>query len=48
MVTWVLNMQKGGLFVNIQQLKMKVVEINETKPTPFQNGVQNIIGGSSF
>jgi len=39
MVTWVLKMQKGGLFVKIQQLKMKVVEINETKPTPFQNGV---------
>jgi hypothetical protein len=39
MVTWVLNMQKVGLFVNIQQLKMKVVEITETKPTPFQSSI---------
>jgi hypothetical protein len=27
MVTWVLNMQKVGLYVTFQQLKMKVVEI---------------------
>jgi hypothetical protein len=39
MAAWVLNMQKAGLSINIPQLKMKVVEINETKPTPFQNGV---------
>jgi hypothetical protein len=39
MVTWVSNMQKVGLSINIQHLKMKVVKISETKPTPFQNGV---------
>jgi len=39
MVTWVLKMQKAGLSINIQQLKMKVAEITQTKPTPFQNGV---------
>jgi len=27
MVTWVLNMQKARLFVNLQQLKMKVAKI---------------------
>jgi len=27
MVIWVLNMQKVGLYVTLQQLKMKVVEI---------------------
>jgi hypothetical protein len=32
-------MQKVGLFINIQHLKMKVVEVTKTKPTPFQNGV---------
>jgi hypothetical protein len=32
-------MQKVGLLVTLQQLKMKVVEITQTRPTPFQNGV---------
>jgi hypothetical protein len=33
MVTWVLNIQKVGLSVNIQQLKMKVVKISDiSKP----------------
>jgi hypothetical protein len=27
MVTWVLNMQNVGLYVTLQQLKIKVVEI---------------------
>jgi hypothetical protein len=39
MVIWILNMQKVGLFVTLQQLKMKVVEITQTRPTLFQNGV---------
>jgi hypothetical protein len=39
MVTWVLNMQKVRLFVNLQQLKMKVEKITHTKPTLFWNGV---------
>jgi hypothetical protein len=33
MVTWVLNIQKVGLSINIQQLKMKVVKISDiSKP----------------
>jgi hypothetical protein len=39
MVTWVLNMQNVGLFINIQQLKMKVVKITQTRPNLFRNGV---------
>jgi hypothetical protein len=39
MVTWVPNMQNVGLSINIQQLKMKVVEITQIKPIVFQNGV---------
>ncbi len=29
MVIWVLNMQKVGLYVTLQQLKMKVVKITQ-------------------
>jgi hypothetical protein len=32
-------MQKARLFINIQQLKMKVAKFTQTRPTPFQNGV---------
>jgi len=39
-VSWVLNMQKTNLFVTLQQLKLKVVKVTQTKSTPFQNGVQ--------
>jgi hypothetical protein len=39
-VNWVLNMQKTNLFVTLQQLKLKVVKVTQTKSTPFQNGVQ--------
>jgi hypothetical protein len=39
MVTWVLNMKKVGSFVNLQQLKMKVAEITQTRPILFLNGV---------
>jgi hypothetical protein len=39
MITWILNMQKVGLFVTLWYLKMKVVEITQTKPTPFRIGV---------
>jgi hypothetical protein len=34
-ITWVLNMQIVGLFITLQQLKLKVVEVTQTKPTPF-------------
>jgi hypothetical protein len=32
-------MQIVGLFITLQQLKLKVVEVTQTKPTPFWNGV---------
>jgi hypothetical protein len=37
-------MQKVGLFVTLQQLKLKVanVEVTHTRPTPFQNNVLGI------
>ncbi len=34
-----LNMQRVGLSITFQQLKLKVIEITPTKPTTFQNGV---------
>ncbi len=42
-VTWVLNMQIVGLSITLQQFKLKGVEITQTRPMPFENGVQ---GGS--
>jgi hypothetical protein len=38
-VSWVLNMQKVGLSFTLQQLKLKVIEITQTRPMPFRNGV---------
>jgi hypothetical protein len=35
MVAWVLFMQKVGLLISLQQLKMKVAELTQTRPTPF-------------
>ncbi len=35
-VFWVLAMQDVGLSISLQQLKMKVVELTQTRPTPFQ------------
>jgi hypothetical protein len=32
-------MQKCGLSITFHQLKMKVVELTQTKPTPFKNGI---------
>jgi hypothetical protein len=29
-------MQEAGLSINLQQLKMKVAELIQTRPTPFQ------------
>jgi hypothetical protein len=34
-VSWVLAMQDVGLSISLQQLKMKVVELTQTRPTPF-------------
>ncbi len=38
-VIWVLNMQIARLFITLQQLKLKVVEVTQTKSTPFRNDV---------
>jgi succinate dehydrogenase flavin-adding protein (antitoxin of CptAB toxin-antitoxin module) len=35
-ITWILAMQKCGL---LHQLKLKVVELTQSRPTPFWNGV---------
>jgi len=39
-VSWVLNMQNASLFVTLQQFKLKVVKVTQTKSMPFRNGVQ--------
>ncbi len=40
-VTWILNAWKVGLSITLQ-LELKVVEVTQTKPTPFCNGVPGI------
>jgi hypothetical protein len=32
-------MQKCGLLIILHQLKLKVVELTQSRPTPFWNGV---------
>jgi hypothetical protein len=39
-VSWVLNMQNASLFVTLQQFKLKVAKVTQTKSMPFRNGVQ--------
>jgi hypothetical protein len=39
MIKWTLDMQECGLSISLQQLKMKVVELTQTRDTPFQNGI---------
>jgi hypothetical protein len=39
MVAWVLSMQEVGLLVSLPQLKMKVVKLIQTRPTPFRRAV---------
>jgi hypothetical protein len=39
MITWTLAMQKVGLFINLQQLKLKVGKLIQTKPIQSRNGV---------
>jgi hypothetical protein len=36
MVGWVLSLHEVELSINIQQLKMKVAELTQTRPTPFR------------
>ncbi len=37
----VLAIQGLGLFITLQQLRMKVVELSQIKPTPLCNGIPN-------
>ncbi|CAM6011913.1 unnamed protein product [Sphagnum balticum] len=38
-VKWVLKMKEDGQSVSIQQLKLKVAEITQSRPTPFTKGI---------
>jgi hypothetical protein len=35
MMNWTLDMQERGLSISLQQLKMKVTKLTQTKDTPF-------------
>lgn len=39
MVAQILSMQQCGLSITLQQLKMEVAKLTQTKPTPFTNGI---------
>jgi hypothetical protein len=41
-VRWVLTMQEVGLPITLQQLKMKMLELTQTKPAPFYNGILGV------
>jgi len=41
-VKWVLTMQKMGLPITLQQLKLKMVEFTQTRPIPFHNGIPRV------
>jgi len=30
---------KGNLFITLQQLKFKIIEVTKTRPMPFHNGI---------
>jgi hypothetical protein len=38
-VSWVLVLQDVGLSISLQQLKMKVAKLTQTRPTPFQGRI---------
>jgi len=38
-VRWVFTMQKVGLLITLQQLKMKILEVTQTRFAPFYNGI---------
>ncbi len=42
-VAWIANMQKHGLSISLQQFKFKVGEFIQGQPTPFQNGLLEIL-----
>jgi hypothetical protein len=41
-IEWALAMQECGLSITIQQLKLKVVKITQTRPTPFKDVVPRL------
>jgi hypothetical protein len=41
-------MQECGLSINLQQFKMKVIELTQTRVTPFWNGIHASGFGSSI
>ncbi len=38
-ITWILAMQKCGLLIILHQFELKVVELTQSRPTPFWSGV---------
>ncbi len=41
---WIFVMQKIGMSITLQQMKLKVAKLIETKPIPFWNGIFGIVG----
>jgi len=41
-IRWVLIMQEVGLPITLQQLKMKMIELTQSIPTPFYNGIPSV------
>jgi hypothetical protein len=39
LLAWILGMQECGLLITLHHIKMKVVELTQTKPIPFKNGI---------
>jgi hypothetical protein len=39
-IVWVLGMQECGLSITLQQLKMKLAELTQTRLIPFKHGVR--------
>ncbi len=39
LLAWILEMQECRLLITLHQFKMKVIELTQTKPTPFKNGI---------
>ncbi len=38
-IAWALAMQKCGLSISLQQLKMKIIELKQTRVTPLWDGI---------
>lgn len=48
LVAWILGMQEFGFSITLQQFKTKVLELTQTKPTPFKDGWIKLVGGISL